>query len=232
MVMALVSVLAGYGLEDNHLLYSVRILSQSGIPNPKNLEKIKLLPETLKLTGLEAILAASLVIFFHRELNEKWSRISKQLSSRQILLLFFFVLYLTITFLMLNFGTVGLCKRIRAVGRMNNQEIVAADYGKDYLLVRTLRTRTPQNANILIQTKNDIKYLLNYDLYPRRFFFYPDSETLAAGIPEKWKDRYQITWILEVDDHDSSKFILIERRIGSSMTKTGATTSAIFDGES
>jgi len=53
---------------------------------------------------------------------------------------------------------------------------------------------------------------LNYDLYPRRFYFYPDPERHAAEIPEEWQERCHISWILEIDDRDPRKFLLVKRR--------------------
>ncbi len=208
----LLAVLAGYGLQERHLEYLVRILSQSGIPNPKNLEKLRLLPATLRLAGLEAFLSAGLVLFFRKKVSATVGQLSRQLSSRQVLFLFLLGVDLAVAFLMLNFGTVELKRRIQANGRMTNQDIVASDYGQDYLLMWTLKSRTPEDANILIRTNNDIKYLLNYDLYPRRFYFYPDPERLAAEIPEEWQDCYHIAWILEIDNQDPRKFLLVKRR--------------------
>lgn len=210
--LGLLALLAGCGLEERHLEYLVRILSQSGIQNPKNVEKLRLLPATLRLAGLNAFVTAGLVLFFRKKLSQTMGQLSRQLSSRQMISLFLLGTYLVIAFLMLNFGTVELIGRFQTTGHMTNEEIVASDYGEDRLLVRTLKSRTPEDANILIRTSNDIKYLLNYDLYPRRFYFYPDPERHAAEIPEEWLERYHISWILEVDDRDPRKFLLVKRR--------------------
>jgi len=206
------AVLAGFGLQDRHLHYLVGILSQSGIPNPKNLEKLRLVPATLKMAGIEAVLTASLILLFQQELSEKLGHLANKLSSRQSLFLGLLSGYFVIAVLMLNFGTVELIRRFQTTGHMRNEEIVESDYGEDHLLVRTLKSRTPEDANILIRTNHDIKYLLNYDLYPRRFYFYPDLEKQAAEIPEEWQERYHISWILEVDDRDPRKFLLVKRR--------------------
>ena len=206
------AILIGFGLRETHLLALSRFLSQSGVPNPKNLDKLRLLPATLRLAGLEAFLLSGLVVFFRKRFSERMSQFSRQLSSRQRLTLYLLGVYMGVAFLMLNFGAVGLIRRFQTTGQMTNEEIVVSDYGEDRLLVETLKSRTSEDANILIRTNNDIKYLLNYDLYPRRFYFYPDPERHVAEIPKEWQEHYHITWILEVDDQDPRKFLLVKRR--------------------
>src|SRR3974377_1577763 len=81
---ALLALLAGYGLQDSHLCYLVQIFSQSGVPNAKNLDKVRLLPARLKLVGLEAVVAAGLILCRWRKLDKKMDQLILHLSSRQI----------------------------------------------------------------------------------------------------------------------------------------------------
>jgi hypothetical protein len=208
----LTALLTGFGLEEHQPLGLARFLSQTGVPDPRNLDKLRLMSPTLKLAGIETFFLVGLVLYRWKALTQCTWEHSKDLTVRRTFFLLLLMGYLGITLLMMNFGTLILTRRIINTHHLSNQEIVAMDYGKDYILLQTLRDRTPEDACILIQTRNDIKYLLNYDLYPRRFFFFHDSGSLLAEIPEDWMDEHQISWILEVDDHDPTRFILMKRQ--------------------
>jgi hypothetical protein len=46
-------------------------------------------------------------------------------------------------------------------------ELIAADFGDDYRVVRSVRETTPEAAALLIKTQRPLQFLLNYELYPR-----------------------------------------------------------------
>jgi len=210
---AALAVLAGLALHEPQLVGLAGILSQSGTPNPRNIEKLRLLPPTLLLAGAQAVLLALLDIICRQPISRMVLALFVSLSGKHRAAFLFGAGYLVIAVLTLDFGSMSLVKRFCVNAGLGNQAIVAKDYGKDYVLVRTLQQKTPETAHIFIRTRNDIKYLLNYDLYPRRFYFYPEAEAEIGNIPPEWWDRHRIGWVLDIDDQDPSRFILMERSV-------------------
>lgn len=63
--------------------------------------------------------------------------------------------------------------------------------GGDYIFSLNIKEKLPINASYLIVSKTTI-WFLNYYLFPRKLFFYPNisSESDIKSIPSKWlKDR-------------------------------------------
>ena len=109
--------------------------------------------------------------------------------------------------LALNFGWVSLSTRLVTYG-LDRESQVAADLGERYAIVKAVRDQTPENACIAIRTREPIKYLLNYELFPRRFFVYSDPERGLSEVPPEWLQEHSIAWILEIRDGSPGEFIL------------------------
>jgi hypothetical protein len=79
--------------------------------------------------------------------------------------------------------------------------------------VRSVRETTPETAALLIKTQRPLQFLLNYELYPRKFYFYPERGTSVSSIPQAWLDQRRIGWILEISDTEPLQFKLARRKV-------------------
>jgi hypothetical protein len=195
------------------LSWLVAILGQAGTPNPRILEKLLLVPPLLVATGTELLLLGGAGFVFRR----RWISVSGDCVSTapilQRIVWLLLVGYSLVVLLTLNFGGLSFVNRFRSFHHRTRAEIIAADFAEDYPVVRALREQTPHSAAILIKTRRPLQYLLSYELYPRRFYFYPDREMPSALIPQDWLDRHQIGWILEISNDGPLQFLLLQRKV-------------------
>ena len=117
-----------------------------------------------------------------------------------------------IAVLSLNFGAISLVNRLKQNSGLSAVDLIAADFGDDYRVVRSVRETTPETAAILIKTQQPLQFLLNYELYPRKFYFYPERGISVSSIPQAWLDQRRIGWILEISDSEPLQFKLAPRK--------------------
>ena len=120
--------------------------------------------------------------------------------------------WIAIAILSLNFGAISLVNRLKVNMGRSAAELIAADFGDDYRIVRSVRETTPETAALLIKTQRPLQFLLNYELYPRRFYFYPERHVPISSIPQAWLDQRHIGWILEISDTEPLQFKLAPRK--------------------
>jgi hypothetical protein len=202
----------GLVLAPQGLSFLVSFVGQSGTPNPKILEKIRLVPALFVVTGAELLLVSGVwFLLRRRECRDATALLS--LNARQQILAFLLATSWLIAMLSLNFGTLSLIRRLIQQAGRTDREIVAADFGEAYAVIHAVRENTPESAVILIKTRQPLQYLLNYELYPRRFYFYPDREFPVEHVSTSWLDHRQIGWILEVSNEDPLQFRLSRRKV-------------------
>ena len=199
--------LGALGLRHADLSWLARFVGQAGTPNPKILEKIQLIPAVLMVTAVEA-LGIGILSLRHRLRVQDYLRcVGKSLTPRQCGAAVWLGGFLLIGLLALNFGWVSLSRRLAAYG-FDREPQVAADLGEQYAIVKAVRERTPENACIAIRTREPIKFLLNYELFPRRFFVYSDPERRLSEVPGEWLQKHSIRWTLEIRDGSPGEFVL------------------------
>ncbi len=186
----------------------VGFVGQTGTPNQKILEKVRLVPFVLTVTGVEFLGFGCLSLAGLRRERQRPVLSKLNLATKQHWMIVLLSAYLFIGLLALNFGSVTLWQRMLSARSSNNEGRVAADFGEDYDVFRTIQELTPAEACILIKTRDPIKYLLNYHLFPRRFFFYPDPNVAIAKVPMDWLRRHAIGWTLEIKEGDPRHFAL------------------------
>jgi hypothetical protein len=162
------------------------------------------------VTGAELLLLAVALAFFHQRAAQLFpGRMARlgELSRGMGLLLGGWTL---IAGLSLNFGAISLAKRLSH--GLSAAESIAADFGDEARVVRAVRETTPETAAILIKTQRPLQFILNYELYPRKFYFYPERFVPISSIPNAWLDDRHIGWTLEISDIDPLHFELIARK--------------------
>jgi hypothetical protein len=203
----LLVVLLGVQLLNQNLNWLAGYLTQAGVPNPANLEKIRLLPLTLVLTGGETLFLSLLGTAYHKRFSTYLSAAKAKLNKKQRFLLLLLCLYGITTLLALNFSALTLEESLRA--RHLRDPALAEALREEYAVFDALERQTPVEASILIRTRRELKYLLNYDLYPRRFYFYPNDQTEISQIPDEWMCKHRIEWTLEISDNGPLRFALL-----------------------
>ena len=196
---------AAIGLWHADLGWLALFLGQSGTPNPKILEKIQLLV-VFMVTAVEA-LGVGILSVRHRRVRDYLRCLGRSLTTRQCWAAVWLGAFLLIGLLALNFGWVSWSRRVAAYG-FDRESQVAADLGEQYAIVKAVRERTPENACIAIRTREPIKYLLNYELFPRRLFVYSDPERRLSEVPVEWLQKHSIRWTLEIRDGAPGEFVL------------------------
>ena len=185
-------------------------LSQTGTLNERILEKVRLVPATLALCGVEAIvLGLFLLVSRRKALAQNLERRLGPGSKAVVLLM---LVSLLISIMALNFGWINLSSHIRLSMDKGSGEFAVPELSELSSLAEILRERTPEDAGILIRTRAPIKYLLNYHLFPRRFYVYPEPNATISEIPSVWLQKHAITWTLEIDDGDTTKYQLLPLR--------------------
>ena len=164
----------GFLLSRSPLSGLASFLSESENSNEKILEKTHLLPHVFILLGLEILIFGFISLIYRKTFRNLLLNFFSRVNLRQTIVLILFTAYSSIAALALNFGAVNLVNRQMAFKHRSRMEILAADFGEEFQVVQALRQQTPESSSILIRTKRPLKYLLNYELHPRRFYFYGD----------------------------------------------------------
>lgn len=202
-------VAAGWSLSGRDLAALAPIVGQAGTPNPPLLRKLQLVPTLLAVTGVQCLMFAAIGIF----LSRRDSRAGPNMRGNYPLGLRLLVAaWAAVAVLSVNFGAISLANRLKQSQSLSAAERTAADLGDDYQIVRDVRASTPETAVILIRTGRPLQFLLNYDLYPRKFYFYSDRDLPIASIPESWMNRRHIDWTLEISDGEPLQFKLRPRK--------------------
>ena len=199
---------AGFALSGKDMAWLAALVGQSGSPNPRLLEKLRLVPLLSLVTGAELLLLAISLGFVRRRAALSWVDRTPRLGSPQLAVWLLLGGWTAIALVSLNFGAISLLHRQGVAAA----ELLASDFGDDYAVVRAVRETTPESAGILIKTQRPLQFLLNYDLYPRRFYFYPDRGIPISSIPQAWLDQRHIGWTLEISDTESLHFNLASRK--------------------
>lgn len=207
LLFGLVCFFAAFGLWRADLGGLARFLGQAGTPNPNILEKIQLIPTVLIVTAAEALGIGLLSLRHGRRVQDYLRCVGMSLTTRQWYASFWLGAVLLIGLLTLNFGWVSWSRRMAVYG-FDRESQVAADLGEQYAIVKAVRERTPESACIAIRTREPIKYLLNYELFPRRFFLYSDPERRLTEVPPEWLQEHSIRWTLEIRDGSPEEFVL------------------------
>jgi hypothetical protein len=208
LILGISCLLLGLGLQHSDPAWMAQFVGQTGVPNPKLLEKVRLMPWVLTVTSVEA-LCLSLVSFLDRRRTREYlTRLESNLRAKQKWMVLCLSLHGLIGVMALNFGSVSLWQRMVTRGFRTNEELVAADFGEHHAVIEAVREQTPQTACILIRTQHPIKYLLNYHLFPRRLFIYPDPHKSVSDVSVEWLQEHAIDWTLEIDDGDPTQFEL------------------------
>jgi hypothetical protein len=198
---------SAFFLSEDELRRIATFLSQSGAPNPILLAKVRQIPWLCFLSGFEFALLAALTYFKRKQSERIFSDCWKTCSIKEAAWNGLLVLYGLVALLSLNFYAVQLTSRVLIPH--NDSTCISSHGPKDYeAICSAIVAETPPSARILIRTDRDEKYILNYDLHPRRFYFYPDRSLPLAGIPAEWLRKYRIDWILEIPMAEPMTFSL------------------------
>lgn len=199
-VLAGTLIAAGFALSGNDMAWLAALVGQAGSPNPRLVEKLRLVPVLSVVTGAEVLLLAGSLCFFQGRLALPLADRVPRLASPPFGVWLLLGGWTAITVLSLNFGAISLVSRLKQSQSLSAAELIAADFGDDDRVVRALRETTPETAVILIKTDRPLQFLLNYELYPRKFYFYPERHLPISSIPEAWMDQRRIGWTLEISD--------------------------------
>lgn len=212
-VLAATLLAAGFALSGSDLSWLSALVGQAGSPNPRLLEKLRLVPMLSVVTGAEFLLLAGSLWLFQRRLALPLADRVPRLASPPLGVWLLLGGWTAIAVLSLNFGAISLVNRLKQSQSLSAAELIAADFGDDYRVVRTVRETTPESAAILIKTERPLQFLLNYELYPRKFYFYSDRHLPISSIPEAWLDRRRIGWTLDISDTEPLHFELALRKV-------------------
>jgi hypothetical protein len=202
----------GLALSGNDLAWLAALVGQAGSPNPRLLEKLRLVPTLAVATGVEFLLLAVCLRLLHQRSSPSWATRVPQLGTPQFRGWLLLGGWTAIAVLSLNFGVINLANRLKQNSRLSVPDLIAADFGDGYPIVRSVRETTPETAALLIKTERPLQFLLNYELYPRRFYFYPVRHIPISSIPLAWLDQRNIGWILEISDTEPLQFKLAPRK--------------------
>ncbi len=203
---------AGVALSGNDMAWLAVLVGQAGSPNPRLLEKLRLVPALMVLTGAQCFLLEVSLWFLRKRTAASWADRVPRPGSTQFGVWLLLCAWTAIAVLSLNFGAIALVNRLKQNRGRPAAELIAADFGDDYRIVRTVRETTPETAVFLIKTERPLQFLLNYELYPRKFYFYPERSTSVSSIPQAWLDQHGIGWILEISDAEPLQFKLAPRK--------------------
>ena len=204
---------AGVALSGSDMAWLAVLVGQAGSPNPRLLEKLRLVPMLTVVTGAECLLLAVSFWFLRKRTAASWADRVPRVGSAQFGVWLLLGGWTAIAVLSLNFGAISLVDRLKQNRGLSDAELIAADFGDDYRVVRSVRETTPETAALLIKTQRPLQFLLNYELYPRKFYFYPERGTSVSSIPQAWLDQRRIGWILEISDTEPLQFKLAPRKV-------------------
>ena len=203
---------AGVALSGSDMAWLAVLVGQAGSPNPRLLEKLRLVPMLIVVSGAECLLLAVSFWFMRKRGAASWADRLPLLGSQQFGILLLLGGWTLIAVLSLDFGVISLVNRLEQNRGLSAAELIAADFGENYRVVRSVRETTPETAALLIKTERPLRFLLNYELYPRKFYFYPERAASVSSIPQAWLDQRRIGWILEISDTDPLQFKLVARK--------------------
>jgi hypothetical protein len=198
---------AGFTLSGSDMAWLAALVGQAGSPNPRLLEKLRLVPMLIVVSGAELLAVAVSLWFLHRRTSPSWADCVPRLGSLQFGGWLLLGGWTAIAVLSMNFGAMSLVNRLKQNRGLSAAELIAADFGDDYRIVRSVRETTPETAAFLIKTERPLQFLLNYELYPRKFYFYSDRATAVS------LDQRRIGWILEISDTEPLQFTLAPRKV-------------------
>jgi hypothetical protein len=203
---------AGVALSGSDMAWLAVLVGQVGSPNARLLEKLRLVPTLTVVMGAEVLLLAVSLWFLHKRIATSHSDRLPGIGSQQFGIWLLLGGWILIAVLSLNFGVISLVSRLKQNRSRSPVELIAADFGDNYRIVRSVRETTPETAGVLIKTERPLQFLLNYELYPRKFYFYPERATAVSSIPPTWLDQRRIGWILEISDTEPLQFKLAPRK--------------------
>jgi hypothetical protein len=209
LVLGISFLLIGLQFAHSDLAWLARLVGQAGSLNPKILEKARLMPFILMVTAAQAVCFSFSSLLYRRRLQQYFELLERNIQRKQKWMVLVLSGYGLIGLLGLNFGTVILVQRLLSLRSSSDEALVAADFGQHHAVIKALKEQTPETACILIKTRDPIKYLLNYHLFPRRFFIYPDPQTNLAAVPLEWLQKHAINWTLEIRDGNPQQFVLL-----------------------
>ena len=202
---------AGFALSGSDFSWLAVLVGQAGSPNPQLLDKLRLVPTLIVVTGVQLLLGGAVLLFPCCRSVALADRVP-QLAGLQFRARLLLGGWTAIAVLSMNFGAITLVNRLQRNWGLSPSELIAADFGDDYRVVRAVRETTPETAALLIKTQRPLQFLLNYELYPRKFYFYPERHLPISSIPEAWMDQHRIGWILEISDTEPLQFQLAPRK--------------------
>jgi len=203
---------AGFVLSGSDLSWLAVFVGQAGSPNPRLLDKLRLVPTLIVVTGVQLLLLGGAGLLFPCCRSVALADRVPRLASLQFGVWLLLGGWIAIAVLSLDYGAISLVNRSKQSQSLSAAELIAADFGDDYRVVRAVRETTPESAAILIKTERPLQFLLNYELYPRKFYFYPERHLPISSIPEAWMDRRRIGWTLEISDAGPLHFKLAPRK--------------------
>jgi hypothetical protein len=203
---------AGVALSGSDIAWLAVLVGQAGSPNPRLLEKLRLVPMLTVVSGAECLLLAVSLWFLRKRTAASWEDRFPRLGSPQFGVWLLLGGWTAIAVLSLNFEAITLANRLKQNRGLSAADVIAADFGDHYGIVRSVRERTPDTAALLIKTQRPLQFLLNYELYPRKFYFYSERHISVSSIPQDWLDQRGIGWILEISDTEPLQFKLVPRK--------------------
>jgi len=203
---------AGVAFSGSDMAWLAALVGQAGSPNPRLLEKLRLVPMLIMVSGAELVAVWVSLRFLHQRTSPSWADCVPRLGSPQFGVWLLLGGWIAIAILSLNFGAFSLANRLKQNRGLCDAALIAADFGDDYRLVRSVRETTPETAALLVKTERPLQFLLNYELYPRKFYFYSERAIAVSSIPPAWLDQRRIDWLLEISDTEPLQFKLVPRK--------------------
>ena len=200
----------GVFLLEKDLSPMAAFFSQTGSINPEILGRTNHLPLIFVLTGIEM---AALGIAGWRVQRRRLKSIDKNPTAKhpiQIFMALLISLYFLCGGLTLNYSAISIGMHLWHP--QSSAEKIKQDFGEASDLYEAIRNKVPEDASIFIQTQRPLKYLLNYHLYPRKFYVYPDTLLDPSMISAEWMNSHHIDWILVIPNEEPLRYVLRKRK--------------------
>jgi len=201
---------------------AAKLLSHDGVLIGKTLYKLKLIPWMLILCGLE-MLIVSVLLFLKRNGVRRWATSFRLKTSMPKMVAFgLLTCYFLFSIVVLNFLIVtGGADFFRYKGLSYMEKIekgfIDSGYRDSFKVVKASLGQIPEDAGILLICESDVKYIINYYLYPRKIYEYPTENVGLTEVPTAWLQDKKIRYVVEVKggdiqpnrmDSDSTRFII------------------------
>jgi hypothetical protein len=209
-VLGFILLAVGIFLIDKDLSPIAAFVSQTGSINPEIAGRTRLLPFVFVLIGIEM---ASLGFAEHRIRRKRPPPFHENPTAKhplQIVMAWLMSLYFLCGGLTLNFCALSVGMHLWHLQTIT--EKLPQDFGEASDLYQEIRHKTPENANIFIQTERPLKYLLNYHLFPRKFYIYPNRLLDPSMIPAEWMNTHHVGWILVISNEEPLRYVLRKRQ--------------------